>query len=135
MSRVPIHNVDSAPDAARPVLEAILAGPGSLGRVYSVAINAILMRRAGWTDKDVIAVRSGRFAAHPTLASLLAVVREAAVHDGTVDDAVWAEAIAAGWTVSQLVEAFVCIGLTLFVDHFVAFAQTTVDVPTDHVAA
>src|SRR5258708_30848330 len=36
MSRVPVHTVETAPDASRPMLEAMLASPGSVGRILNV---------------------------------------------------------------------------------------------------
>ena len=35
MSRVPVHTIETAPDASRPMLEAMLAGPGSVGRILN----------------------------------------------------------------------------------------------------
>jgi alkylhydroperoxidase family enzyme len=184
MTRTPLHTVDSAPEASRPMLEAILAGRGSVGRIlnlqgqlahapatlsayiairksieehatldlktrfavqltvagvqrrdYSLAINTMLATRAGWTDDEVEALQSGVFAAETKLGALLAVVREAAANTGAVDDATWAEALRAGWTDEQLIEAFACIALTVFVDYFVAYADTPIDVPTDRIRA
>jgi alkylhydroperoxidase family enzyme len=184
MARIPIHTLESAPDASRPILEAILASPGNPGRIlalqgqlaeapatlaayismrkaieehatltpatrfaiqltvssahhsdYSLAVNTMLATRAGWSDADLAALRAGAFTRDPKLARLLAVVREAATNDGTVQNATWSAAVDAGCTPAELVEAYVCIALTVFVNHFVAYAGTPVDVPGDPVPA
>jgi alkylhydroperoxidase family enzyme len=177
MTRIPVHTIDTAPDASRANLDHILKGPGGLGRVlnlqaqmahapavlagyvalrkaieehatldfktrsaiqltvsaggYSTAINSMLGARAGWADDDVDALRAGAYAAEPRLTALLAVVRAAAAHAGRVDDPTWAAAIAAGWTDTELAEAFICIALTSYVDTFVAYAGTELDVAVE----
>jgi alkylhydroperoxidase family enzyme len=184
MSRVPVHTIESTPAASRPMLEAILAGPGSVGRIlnvqaqlahapaalgaylgirksieghatldlrtraavqltvatvddcaYSQAINIMLFRRSGATDEEVIAMASGRLVADEKLAALLAVAHEAASHAGRVDDTTWSDALDAGWTDTQLTETFVCVALTAFVDSFVRYAGTELDVPTQPIPA
>jgi alkylhydroperoxidase family enzyme len=184
MSRVPVHTVETAPDASRPMLEAILAGPGRVGRIlnlqaqlahspaalgaylgmrnsieehatldlrtrsavqltvatvekcaYSQAISAMLFKRSGATDEEVTATVSGAFVADEKLGALLAVTREAAAHAGRVADTTWSDALEAGWTDTQLTEAFVCIALTAFVGSFVRYAGTELDVPTEPIPA
>jgi hypothetical protein len=44
-------------------------------------------------------------------------------------------ALDAGWTDTQLTEVFVCIALTVFVDSFVRYARTELDVPSRPVPA
>jgi hypothetical protein len=73
-------------------------------------------------------VRAGRVDDART-AALLAVVREAAANAGAVGETAWATATAAGWSDEQLVEAFCFLALTVFVDYFVNYAGTTLDVP------
>jgi alkylhydroperoxidase family enzyme len=184
MARIPIHTLETAPDASRPILEAILASPGSPGRIlalqgqlaeapatlaayismrkaieehatldrgtrfaiqltvssaqhsdYSLAVNTMLATRAGWSDEDVTALRAGDFTRDTKLARLLDLVREAATNGGAVQSATWSAAVDAGWTATELVEAYVCIALTVFVNQFVAYAATPVDVPGGPVPA
>jgi alkylhydroperoxidase family enzyme len=164
MSRVPVHTIETAPDASRPMLEAMLAGPGSVGGIlksieehatldlrtrsavqltvatlddcaYSQAISIMLFKRSGATDQEVTAMVSERFVADEKLGALLAVAREAAAHAGRVDDTTWSDALDAGWTDTQLAETFVCIALTTFVDSFVRYARTELDVPPQPIPA
>jgi alkylhydroperoxidase family enzyme len=178
MSRVRVHSIETSPDASRPMLEAILAGPGGVGRIlnvqgqlahspallgaylgirksieehatldlrtrsavqlivstvddcaYSKAISMMLLKRAGATTEEVADLVSGTVVADKKLGALLAVAREAAAHGGRVDDTIWSEALDAGWTDTELAETFVCIALTTFVDSFVRYARTELDVP------
>jgi alkylhydroperoxidase family enzyme len=184
MSRIPVHTIDSSPDASRPMLEAILKGPGSVGRVlnlhgqmahapavlgaylgirhsidehatldlatraavqlavatadgcdYSQAINTMLVIRGGASHADVAAIRSGTHVDDPKLSALLDVGREAAALTGRVSDATWSTAIDIGWSDAQLAEVFVCVALTLFVDYFIGYAQTEIDIPVKAPAA
>ena len=184
MSRVPVHTVESAPEASQPMLQPILGSPGGTGRIlnlqaqlahspavlgaylgirasveanatldprtrfavqltvatvhdcaYGQALNIMLFKRSGATDEEVVALVSGRFAGDPKLAALLAVAREAAACAGRVDDATWSNALDAGWTDTDLAEIFVCIALTTFVDLFVRYARTELDVPTQPIPA
>jgi alkylhydroperoxidase family enzyme len=184
MSRIPVHTIETAPDASRSMLEAILSSPGSTGRIlnlqaqlahspavlgaylglrksiethatldmrtrfavqltvatvhdcaYSQAINIMLFKRSGASDEEVVELVTGQFAGDDKLAALLAVAREAAAHEGRVGDTTWFNALDAGWTDAHLAEIFVCIALTAFVDSFVRYARTELDVPTQPMPA
>lgn len=102
---------------------------------YAEAVNVVLTRRSGFTPVQVRAIRAGAFDDDPKLAALLRVVRLATLNVGQVDDDAWHAAIAAGWTVTELNEAFGSIALTLLVDYFVHYAETPFDVPTPEEAA
>jgi alkylhydroperoxidase family enzyme len=80
------------------------------------------------TPQETVAVRAGDIDDART-ATLLAVIRQAAANNGIVSQAAWATATAAGWSDEQLIEAFVYLALTVFVDYFVNYAGTTLDVP------
>jgi alkylhydroperoxidase family enzyme len=111
------------------VRAAIMLTAGSVdGGAYSQAIATQLAIGTGMSPQETIAVRAGKVDDAQT-AALLAVVREAAANAGVVGQAAWATATAAGWSDEQLIEAFVYLALTLFVDYFVNYAGTTLDVP------
>jgi alkylhydroperoxidase family enzyme len=108
---------------------AIMLTTGAVdGGAYSQAIATQLAMGTGMTLQETIAVRLGDIDDART-AALLAVVREAAANAGTVGETAWATATAAGWSDEQLVEAFGVLALTVFVDYFVNYAGTTLDVP------
>jgi alkylhydroperoxidase family enzyme len=95
---------------------------------YSQAIATQLALRTGMSPQETVAVRAGHVD-DPRTAALLAVIREAAANSGEVGKATWRAATAAGWSDEQLIEAFVYLALTVFVDYFVNYAGTTLDVP------
>jgi hypothetical protein len=101
------------------------------GGDYSLAVNTMLARGAGWSDDDIAAIRTGVYRADPKLASLLGLVRDAAAHGGRVAETTWSAAIDAGWSATELVEAFIYLALTGFVDSFVNYAGTDLDVPSE----
>lgn len=98
------------------------------GGDYSQAIATQLAIRAGMSPEQTVAIRAGDIDDART-AALLAVIREAAANSGVVSQAAWVTATAAGWSDEQLIEAFVHLSLTVFVDYFVNYAGTTLDVP------
>ena len=111
------------------VRAAIMLTAGAVdGGAYSQAIATQLAIRTGMSQEETVAVRAGRVDDART-AALLAVVREAAANAGAVGETAWATATAAGWSDEQLIEAFVYQALTVFVDHFVNYAGTALDVP------
>jgi hypothetical protein len=185
MSRIPMHDIDTAPEGARETLAGILAGPSAgLGRLlnlqgqmahapavlagymglrraietngtfdpavrfaimltvasvdrceYGEALNTMLARSAGWADADIELLQAGENIADAGLDALLRVVREAAAGSGRVSAGSWNEALANGWTDAELAEAYAYLGLTRFVDDFVAYALTEFDVPATRDAA
>jgi alkylhydroperoxidase family enzyme len=98
------------------------------GGEYSQAIATQLAIRTGMSPEQTVAIRAGHVDEART-AALLAVIREAAANAGVVSQPVWATATAAGWSDEQLIDAFVYLALTVFVDYFVNYAGTQLDVP------
>lgn len=99
------------------------------GGDYSLATVSLLAKRAGWSEEQIRALASGSFAGDERLAALLAVVREATATTGHVHETTWKAALEAGWSDQQLAEAFAYIGLILYVDYFVHYADTELDLP------
>jgi alkylhydroperoxidase family enzyme len=111
------------------VRAAIMLTAGAVdGGTYSQAIATQLALRTGMSTQETVAVRTGHVD-DPRTAALLAVIREAAANSGVVGKATWRAATAAGWSDEQLIEAFVFLALTVFVDYFVNYAGTILDVP------
>ncbi len=108
---------------------AIMLTTGAVdGASYSQAIATQLAIRSGMTPQETVAMRAGDVEDART-AALLAVIREGAANGGAVGQSAWAAATAAGWSDEQLIEAFVHLALTVFVDYFVNYAGTRLDVP------
>lgn len=94
---------------------------------YTLAVNGMLARRAGWTDQQVTAITDGRSSGDAKIDALLEVVREAADGDGTVSDITWNAAAAAGWTAADLAETYGYLALVSYCDRFVRYARTEFD--------
>jgi len=94
---------------------------------YTLAVNGMLARRAGWTAEQVTAITDGRSSGDAKVDALLEVVREAAGADGSVSDVAWAAAIAAGWTLTELAETYGHLALVAYCDRFVRYARTEFD--------
>lgn len=99
------------------------------GSQYSLAVNTMLAGRAGWTADEVAALAATiPLDTDDRAAALVAVIHEAAADEGNVRDQTWNAALESGWTTAQLGEAFATLGIVLFVDYFVNYAQTSFDV-------
>ena len=109
---------------------AIMFTVASLERCeYAQALNGNLLRRAGWNEDQIATLGSVTEIDDRRLEALLAVVRAATTAGGRVADGTWQAALDVGWTAAQLADAYVSLSLAAFVDHFLAFAETTLDVP------
>lgn len=107
----------------------MLAVSGVTGCEYTQAVNRVLTARAGMAPEQIDAVLAGRPTGDAPLDALLAVAREAPRDDGRVTGATWQAAADAGITDAQLAEAYASIGLAVYVDQFVNYADTPLDVP------
>jgi catechol 2,3-dioxygenase-like lactoylglutathione lyase family enzyme len=95
---------------------------------YTIALNSLIAQQAGWDSARIEALWHGA-TDDSKLAALLRVVRQAARDRGRVDEPTWQGARRAGWSDSELAEAFAFVGLAGYVDAFVNFAQTELDAP------
>ena len=86
-------------------------------------------KMAGFTDDEAIAIRRGEADFDERLAALLPVAREIALRKGYVDDATWQRALDAGWTDTQLVEAYADVVRTVLTNYFNHFVGTEIDLP------
>jgi hypothetical protein len=104
-----------------------VAASAAGGGEYTLAVNGMLARRAGWAAEQVTAITDGRSSGDAKVDAVLEVVREAACADGTVSDVTWAAAIAAGWTIGELTETYGYLALVAYCDRFVRYARTEFD--------
>lgn len=102
---------------------------------YTIAVNSVLATRVGFSVAQIDAIVQGQDCGEQQLDALLAVARSAAANRGAVSEAVFQDALAAGYSDTELAEAFVSIQLASFVDHFTNYAQTPFDGPTAAEAA
>lgn len=105
-----------------------LATAGTIANDYMIGIASRFARLNGWTEAQIAALRTGATTDDARVDALTRVAREAAAHAGTVTDATWKAARQAGWSDTQLAEAFAYLGLTVFTGYFLNYAQTEPDV-------
>lgn len=110
--------------------EAIALAVGNVdGCDYCQAAHTLSARKAGFDQAQTLAIRAGAVDFDDKLAALLAVVREAAAEVGDVSDGTWKAALNAGWSDTDLAEAFAHLAANLFTNYFNHYARTELDVP------
>jgi AhpD family alkylhydroperoxidase len=176
MPRIPVHSLDTAPEASKshaarlerkmgrlmnihaemahsPVViaayqgiqgaiaehgtfgsrtrEAIaLAVANQNGCEYCQASHTISARKAGLSDEQIIAVRAGEVGFDNRLAAITEVARAAAADTGYVPEPLWQAALDAGWSDTELTEAFASIMANIFTNYFNHYAHTELDIPS-----
>lgn len=88
------------------------------GCTYCEAAYTGAARRAGHSAQDCLDIRRGELPADQKLSALLAVTREIAASTGYVEDATWDGAIEAGWSQSELLEAYADVVRTIMTSYF-----------------
>lgn len=96
---------------------------------YCQAAHTLSAKKAGFSEEQTIAIRRGEVDFDDKLATLMAVVREAANEVGNVSDVTWKAALEAGWSEQELTETFAHLAANLFTNYFNHYARTDLDVP------
>ena len=105
-----------------------LASAAAVGNDYMIGIASRFARMNGWTEAQIVALRTGATTGDAKIDALTRVVREAAANSGNVTDVTWQAAQQGGWSDEQLAEAFAYLGLTMFTGYFLNYAQTDRDI-------
>ena len=105
-----------------------LATAAAVGNDYMMGIASRFAGMNGWTETQIVALRTGTTTGDARIDSLTLVVREAAANSGNVTDATWKAAQQASWSDEHLTEAFAFLGLTMFTGYFLNYAQTDTDI-------
>lgn len=175
MARVDVHTLDSAPEQARPQLEALekkfgrtlnifgqmanapallrayvdaetaLAEDSSLGEDVRQALHLTVSevsdceycqaaytggsKRAGWSEEQTLQIRRGEVDGDEKTTALLGFAREVTGKQGWVTDGTWQQALDAGWSEQQLLEAFGEVIRTLMTNWFNHLTGTELDLP------
>lgn len=95
---------------------------------YCQAAHTMAGKAAGLTEEQTIQVRRGQVD-DGKLDTLARVAREATENTGTVADATWQAAFAAGWSDTELADAFAAITLNIATSYFTHYAGTELDLP------
>jgi AhpD family alkylhydroperoxidase len=176
MPRVPIADVETAPEASREVLarqrerlgvslnifgamanapvllelydtmEQLLRSRSSLDDATRQAIHLTVAnvnacayceaaytgaaRNAGFGLDETVGIRQGVVTGDERLTALLAVCRQIAAHKGHVDDGAWQDALAAGWSERELLEAYADVVRTILTNYFNHMVATPLDLPS-----
>ncbi|MGQ0573620.1 MAG: carboxymuconolactone decarboxylase family protein [Pseudonocardia sp.] len=96
---------------------------------YCQSAHTLGGKAAGLDADTMLAARAGRPTGDDRLDTLLAVVREATLDVGAVQDGTWKQAQAAGWSDQELTEAFAHIAANLYTNYFNHYVGTELDVP------
>ncbi len=136
MSRLPVHTVDSAPDASRDALKGLEARVGKVLNIYGGMAHSPAVLHAYVALNQAITEHSSLDAATREAIALAvgavndcAVAREAATDVGAVSDTTWQAALDAGWSDTELADAFASVAANLFTNYFNHFADTELDLP------
>jgi hypothetical protein len=105
-----------------------LATAGTVGNDYMIGVASRFARMNGWSEAEIAALRTGTTTGDTKIDALTSVIRQAAANSGKVTDATWKAGQQAGWSDSELAEAFAYLGLTVFTGYFLNYAQTELDV-------
>lgn len=85
-------------------------------------------KAAGLTEEQTLQVRRGHVD-DAELDTLARVTRDAAENTGSVSEAAWQAALDAGWSDTELADAFAALTLNLATTYFTHYAGTELDLP------
>lgn len=109
--------------------EAIALAVGAVNDCgYCQAAHTVVGRAAGLEDDQMTEIRRGAVA-DPRLGALVTLVREAAANVGEVSDATWQAALDAGWSDTELTDAFASVVANVFTNFFNHYVGTELDLP------
>jgi uncharacterized peroxidase-related enzyme len=95
---------------------------------YCQAAHSMAGKAAGLTEEQMIEIRRGQVN-DSKLDTLAKVAREAVENTGTVGDTTWQAALDAGWSDTELADAFAAIILNVATTYFTHYAGTELDLP------
>ncbi|GAB7524784.1 carboxymuconolactone decarboxylase family protein [Paraburkholderia sp. 2C] len=99
------------------------------GCEYCLAAHTAIGRSAGFTDEQILEIRSGKASFDTRLDALARLTRNIAVNRGHADQAVVDAFFAAGWTKANLVDAIVVIGDKTVTNYLHGTTRVPVDFP------
>ena len=96
---------------------------------YCLAAHTVIGKMQGFTDGQILEIRSGRATFDPKLDALARLVRNIAIERGHADPALVDEFLAAGWTQANLVDAIVVVGDKTVTNYLHGATRVPVDFP------
>jgi len=96
---------------------------------YCVAAHTMIGKMNGFTDAQVLEIRSGTASFDPKLDALARLVKAIASQRGKIDGTLLDAFFAAGWTKENLVDTIVTIGDKTITNYLHSVTQVPVDFP------
>lgn len=96
---------------------------------YCLAAHTMIGKMNGFTDAQVLEIRSGTASFDPKLDALARLVKATASQRGKIDDTLLDAYFAAGWTRENLVDTIVTIGDKTITNYLHSVTQVPVDFP------
>jgi AhpD family alkylhydroperoxidase len=96
---------------------------------YCLAAHTMIGKSVGFTDDQILEIRSGKASFDPKFDALARLVRNIAVNRGHADEALVNAFFEAGWTKANLVDAIVVVGDKVVTNYLHATTRVPVDFP------
>jgi uncharacterized peroxidase-related enzyme len=96
---------------------------------YCLAAHTVIGKMAGFSDAQVLEIRSGKASFDPKLDALAKLVRNIAIERGHANPALVDAFFAAGWTKANLIDVIVVIGDKTVTNYLHATTLVPVDFP------
>jgi uncharacterized peroxidase-related enzyme len=96
---------------------------------YCLAAHTAVGKMVGFTDGQILEIRSGRAAFDPKLDALARFVREVAEKRGKVSDASTEAFLDAGWTKGAVVDVIMAVGDKIISNYLHGVTKVAVDFP------
>jgi AhpD family alkylhydroperoxidase len=96
---------------------------------YCLAAHTVIGKKVGFTDEQILEVRTGRASFDAKLDALARLVQEITIKRGHPDQALVESFFTAGWTKGNLVDAIVAIGDKMVTNYLHGTTHVPVDFP------
>ncbi|MEM5314683.1 hypothetical protein [Paraburkholderia sp. JHI869] len=96
---------------------------------YCLAAHTLIGKKTGFSEEQILEIRSGRASFDPKLDALAILVKDIAVRRGHPDQARVDAFLAAGWTNENLVDVIVAIGDKVVTNYLHGVTRVPVDFP------
>ena len=96
---------------------------------YCLAAHTVIGKMSGFTDEQILEIRSGKASFDAKFDALAKLVRNIAINRGHADQALVDAFFAAGWTKANLVDAIIVIGDKTVTNYLHATTRVPVDFP------
>jgi AhpD family alkylhydroperoxidase len=97
---------------------------------YCLAAHTVIGKMTGFTESQVLELRSGKASFDPKLDALARLAKNIAINHGHADPEVVEAFFAAGWTKANLVDTIVVIGDKTVTNYLHGVTRVPVDFPT-----